>query len=65
MLAALRDGREPAAVIPSATLFETVAEEVFDRYGRRWKPRTIDVNRATDVYNSPRAASAIRLFTDR
>ena len=46
MLAALRDGREPASADPGGTLFETVAEEVFDRYVRRWKPRTLDVNRA-------------------
>jgi integrase len=26
--------------------FETVAEEVFRRYGRRWKPRTMKVNRS-------------------
>ena len=45
MLAALRDGREPEAADPGGTLFETVAEEVFDRYGRRWKPRTLEVNR--------------------
>ena len=46
MLAALRDGREPAAADPGGTLFETAAEQVFDRYGHRWKPRTLDVNRA-------------------
>ena len=45
MLAALRDGREPDAADPGGTLFEIVAEEVFDRYGRRWKPRTLQVNR--------------------
>ena len=45
MLATLRDGREPDAADPGDTLFETVAEEVFDRYGRRWKPRTLEVNR--------------------
>ena len=45
MLAALRDGREPDAADPGGTFFETVAEEVFERYGRRWKPRTLDVNR--------------------
>lgn len=45
MLAALRDGREPEAEAPGETLFETVAEEVFSRYGRRWKPRTLAVNR--------------------
>lgn len=27
-------------------LFETVAEEVFRRYGRTWKPRTVAVNRS-------------------
>ena len=46
MLAALRDGREPEVADPGGTLFQTVAEEVFERYGRRWKPRTMDVNRA-------------------
>ena len=46
MLAALRDGREADAADPGGTLFETVAEEIFDRYGRRWKPRTLGVNRA-------------------
>ena len=45
ILAALRDGREPDAANPGGTLFETVAEEVFNRYGRRWKPRTLKVNR--------------------
>ena len=45
MLAALRDDREPDAVDAGGILFETVAEEVFERYGRRWKPRTLDVNR--------------------
>ncbi len=32
--------------IPVQTSFETVAEEVFRRYGRAWKPRTAKVNRA-------------------
>ena len=45
MLAALRDGREPGTADPGGTLFEAVAEEVFERYGRRWKPRTMEVNR--------------------
>ena len=45
MLAALREGREPDATGPGEALFETVAEEVFERYGRRWKPRTLRVNR--------------------
>ena len=46
MLAALRDGWQPDAADPGGALFKTVAEQVFDRYGRRWKPRTLDVNRA-------------------
>ena len=29
----------------STTLFKDVAEEVFSRYGRRWKPQTLSVNR--------------------
>ena len=45
MLAALRDGRDPDAEAPGQALFETVAEEVFARYGRRWKPGTLKVNR--------------------
>ena len=36
------DGAGPAAPV----LFETVAEEVFRRHGRHWKPRTRDVNLA-------------------
>ena len=39
-LAALRGGSD-VTTVP----FEVVAEEVFQRYGRRWKPRTLDVNR--------------------
>ena len=36
-----------SAAAPTLTSvpFEIVAEEVFQRYGRRWKPRTLDVNR--------------------
>ena len=45
MLAALRDGVQPGDADAGETLFETVAEEVFARYSRRWKPRTLDVNR--------------------
>ena len=45
MLAALRDGRDADAGAPGEAPFETVAEEVFTRYGRRWKPRTLQVNR--------------------
>ena len=45
MLTALRDGREPETEAPGETPFETVADEVFALYGRRWKPRTLEVNR--------------------
>ena len=44
MLAAIRQGEE-APPSPQETLFEAVAEEVFRRYQRHWKPRTIRVNR--------------------
>ena len=43
MLAAMRRNETPA--LPEDRLFEAVAEEVFDRYGRRWKPGTMNVNR--------------------
>ncbi|MCY3754913.1 MAG: tyrosine-type recombinase/integrase [Alphaproteobacteria bacterium] len=43
LLAAIR--RDEAPVLPEERLFETVADEVFDRYGRRWKPGTMKVNR--------------------
>ena len=33
------------ATAPEPVLFETVAEEVFRRYGRTWKPATLAVNR--------------------
>ena len=42
MLIAIRGGNP---VLPEETLFETVAEEVFHRYGRNWKPGTLSVNR--------------------
>ncbi len=45
LLATLRDGKDPDATDPGDIPFETVAEEVFERYGRRWKPRTLRVNR--------------------
>ncbi len=45
MLASLRDDKETEASKSGEALFETVAEEVFVRYGRRWKPRTMSVNR--------------------
>ena len=45
MLTALRDDRDIEAEASEDVLFEAVAEEVFVRYGRRWKPRTLAVNR--------------------
>ena len=43
LLAAIR--RDEPAALPEDRLFEAVAEEVFDRYGRHWKPGTMKVNR--------------------
>ncbi len=43
-LAAIRNG-QPAVASPSETLFEVVAEEMFRRYSRHWKPSTCKVNR--------------------
>ena len=44
MLIAIRGGNP---VLSEGNLFETVAEEVFHRYGRNWKPGTLSVNRAS------------------
>ena len=43
LIAAIRHDETPA--LPEDRLFEVVAEEVFDRYGRNWKPGTMKVNR--------------------
>ncbi len=43
LLAAIRRDETPA--LPEEKLFEVVAEEVFCRYGRHWKPGTMKVNR--------------------
>ena len=43
LLAAIRRDEPPAP--PEERFFEAVAEEVFERYGRHWKPRTRKVNR--------------------
>ena len=42
LLAAIRRDETPA--LAEDRLFETVAEEVFARYGRHWKPGTMKVN---------------------
>ena len=44
LLVAVRFGAD-AAASPDATRFESVAETVFRRYARVWKPRTLYVNR--------------------
>ena len=43
LLAAIRRDETPA--LPEERLFEAVAEEVFSRYARNWKPGTLKVNR--------------------
>ena len=43
LLAAIR--RDEPAALPEERRFEAVAEEVFSRYGRHWKPGTLEVNR--------------------
>ena len=43
LLAASQDGNADNPDPCDPILFETVADEVFGRYGRRWKPRTLTV----------------------
>ena len=43
LIAGVRRDETPG--LPEDRLFEAVAEEVFERYGRHWKPRTMKVNR--------------------
>ena len=45
MLAAIRHGDDDEAATHAAIPFETVADEVFRRYARNWKPSTLKVNR--------------------
>ena len=42
LLASLRIGEETVPV--ASVMFETAAEEVFRRYRRNWKPRTLEIN---------------------
>ena len=44
ILAAQRNGDDGIVASPDETLFEIVADEVFRRYSRNWKPRTLKVN---------------------
>ena len=48
LLAAIREGNGDVA--PPDTPFETVADEVFRRYARNWKPSTLKVNK--DYYRN-------------
>ena len=50
MLAAIRDGGNTPDAVTQNTPFETVADEVFRRYARNWKPSTLKVNR--DYYRN-------------
>ena len=45
LLAAIRNGSSDETTAPPDIAFETVAEEVFRRYARNWKPSTLAVNR--------------------
>ena len=45
MLAAMRNGNDGGSAAPPDIPFETVADEVFRRYARNWKPSTLKVNR--------------------
>ena len=44
MLASIRNGTDEQAAAPRDTVFEIVADEVFRRYARNWKPSTLKVN---------------------
>ena len=46
LLAAIREGSDEEAAAPSDIAFETIADEVFRRYARNWKPSTLKVNRS-------------------
>ena len=45
LLAVIRNGSGDETAAPADVAFETVAEEVFRRYARNWKPSTLKVNR--------------------
>ena len=50
MLAAIREGGDTPDAVAQDTPFETVADEVFRRYARNWKPSKLRVNR--DYYRN-------------
>ena len=45
LVASIRKGQNDEAAAPQDISFETVADEVFRRYARNWKPSTLRVNR--------------------
>ena len=45
LLAAIREGSAKEAAASPDIAFETIADEVFRRYARNWKPSTLKVNR--------------------
>ena len=45
LVASIREGADPEAAAAPDIPFETVADEVFRRYARNWKPSTLKVNR--------------------
>ena len=44
LLVAIRGGHDAQAVVTPDVAFETVADEVFRRYARNWKPSTLKIN---------------------
>ena len=44
LVASIRKGSDHETALTSDILFETVADEVFSRYARNWKPSTLNVN---------------------
>ena len=46
VLASIKAGHEAGCVLAEDTVFERVADEVFRRYGRAWKPSTVKINRS-------------------
>ena len=45
LMVAIREGNDTQSAVSPDIAFETVAEEVFRRYARNWKPSTLTVNR--------------------
>ena len=46
VLASIRNVERGIDVLPEQIVFERVAEDVFQRYQRHWKPATLEVNRS-------------------